>query len=124
MRKKEFSNCIFCDPNPCTCNDPIKATKTEKKFKPQAKAKISDPETETKKNSGPAFDLTEFKPEPVSRFKAPEKKIERDLSLEEAVRNLYPLLSKRDQGRVSKYLSRKPSGELERRIIEWKKNVK
>lgn len=96
----KFEPCFFCGNMPCTCNS--KAPKAKPAFKKQKK---TEPKPE---------------PQPTQVFHKPE--VKRDLSYEQALRNLLPILHPKDQEAVLKEIEPPRSSSLGKRIARWRKD--
>ena len=100
-RKNLNEACIFCGKAPCECGGEPKVKATKKKATKPTKA-------------APAPVAPKFK-------KEEDKKPERDLSYESALRALYDIVSPADQAKIRAELDRPVDQELDRRRADWMK---
>lgn len=103
--------CIFCGDVPCTCNGPVVKVKTPRKKAESKPVKQTDLDFTTVEipTERPKFKSVDPTPEP-----------ERDLSLEEALRNLLPILASQERTRVQRLLARPYPKDVDMRLARWK----
>jgi hypothetical protein len=122
MTKKPPALCMFCDSVPCTC-DPVKPRKA-RKSKPGQRERSAPPaaQTEVEVPSVAGGVDSVFADEQLNKTRFKTDEVERDLSLESALRVilLADILCVEDRNKVLAELTPQPGQDLDRRLSEWK----
>jgi len=127
MARKMNAPCMFCGGNPCECDgQPTKKrsrVSAKKASSPEPKPTIESKTTSSSVESDSGTeDIFGEIPEPEKRkFRSKSHSVERDLSLESALRVLRPHLADESRHEVDAILKVSYPPELDKRIASWRK---
>lgn len=119
-RNNKVQPCIFCGEVPCACDGPVKQ-------KPAPKRRVEQPAGLENRVASFIDEVAVWQPPAetkASRFSKVEHetvKTEDDYILEEAVRNLEPILSDSDKKKLAHILKPAIPTGVERQLLEWRR---